>query len=262
LHPISRWERHQRALALNAMNFHRMDSSQTVPLSDVPKPDSRSSALRGWRVVARVAGLLIATLAVIIFGQHLLARPDLSGFEPAELGRLESGMWRSYYEERWFRLGAQTLEVACGQYRFSWWDGARIATHAALSAAHFRTRTDDPRCLPELECYYRIIERAAPARFDASEAARLELAWWTERRKKVPTHDYSRTIARLTALNYGIPEADTLPAARLRAEAMAYRDERRDGRMTEADWNELTRQLRAAYAALHAKLKPQQEIAP
>lgn len=164
-------------------------------------------------------------------------------------------MWRSYYEGRWFRLGAQIMQVACGQYRFSWWDGARIGTHTALAAAHFRARTDDPRCLPELERSYRIAERAAPVRFDVSEAARLELAWWTERRKKISAQDYARTIARLTALNYGIPEVDALPACRLRAEAMAYRDARRDGRMTESDWHELTRQLRAAYAALHAKLK-------
>jgi len=186
----------------------------------------------------------------------------LSGFEPAELGRVESAMWRNYYEGHWFRLGAQTMELACGQYRFSWWDGARIGTHTALAAAYFRKHTDDPRCLPELERYYRIIERAAPARFDVNEAARLELTWWTERRKNVPAQDYARTIARLTALNYGIQEGDALPAARLRAEAMAYRDARRDGRMMEADWTELTRQLRAAYAALHAKLKPRQETAP
>lgn len=65
-------------------------------------------------------------------------------------------MWRSYYEGRWFRLGVQTLEAACGQYRFSWWDGARIATHAALPGAHFRTRTDDPRCLPEFGAEFRL----------------------------------------------------------------------------------------------------------
>lgn len=221
---------------------------------EIAKPDSRASARRSWRVVARAACLLIATLLVIIFGQHLLARPNLCGFEPAELGRVEAAMWRSYYEGRWFRLGSQAMQLACGQYRFSWWDGARIATHTAISAAHFRTRTDDPRCLPELESYYCIVERAAPVRFDVSEAARLELAWWTERRKKVLPKDYARTIAKLTALNYGIPEADVLPACRQRAEAMAYRDAR-GSRMTEADWHELTHQLRAAYAALHAELK-------
>jgi hypothetical protein len=35
----------------------------------------------------------------------------------------------------------------------------------------------------------------------------------------------------------------------MRAEAMAYRDARRDGKMTAADWDEVTRQLSAAYAS-------------
>ena len=218
--------------------------------------------IRIRRILARCVAAVIAVLALTVFVQHRLARPDLSGFDPAELGRQESAMWREYYEGHWFRLGARTLQLACGQYHFSWWDGMRIAGHTALSAAHFRTRMDDPRCLPELENYYRIVERAAPARFDVSEAARLELAWWTERRKKVPPQDYARTIARLTALNYGLSESAALPAARMRAEAMAYRDARRDGKMTEADWNELTRQLCAAYADFHAKLKSRQETAP
>lgn len=171
-------------------------------------------------------------------------------------------MWRDYYEGNWFHLGARTLQLACGQYHFSWWDGVRIAGHTALAAAHFRTRTDDPRCLPELESYYCIVERATPTRFDESEAARLELAWWTERRQKVPTQDYARTIARLTALTHGLSEDAALPAARMRAEAMAYRDARRDGKMQEADWREVTRQLRAAYADLHAALVARQETAP
>ena len=210
------------------------------------------------RWVATGIGLLLLTG----FVQHQLARPDLNGFDPVELGRQESAMWRDYYEGNWFHLGARTLQLACGQYHFSWWDGLRIAGHTSLSAAHFRTRTDDPRCLPELGSYYRIIERAAPARFDVSEAARLELLWWTERRQKVPTQDYARTIARLTALTYGLSESAALPAARMRAEAMAYRDARRDGKMQEADWSEVTRQLRAAYTDLHAAIAARRDSAP
>lgn len=240
-----------------------MNSPQTSSRrEEVLKSGCAAPSRRVWHVLIRVVVALVVALTLIVFGQHRLARPDLSGFEPAELGRVESAMWRSYYEGRWFRLGAQTMQVSCGQYRFSWWDGVRIATHTASAAAHFRTHTDDPRCLPRLVSYYRIIEPAAPARFDVSEAARLELAWWTERRKKVPTQDYARTIAKLTALNYGITEAEALPACRLRAEAMAYRDARRDGRMTEADWNEVTRQLHAAYADLHATLKLRLKATP
>lgn len=227
----------------------------------VLKPHDGAPSRRVRRVVVRFICPLIAVFVIIVFAQHLLARPDLKGFDPAELGRVESAMWRSYYEGHWFRLGAQTMQVSCGQYHFSWWDGAWIATHTATSAAHFRTRTDDPRCLPELEGYYRIIAHAAPVRFDVSEAARLELAWWTERRKKVPTQDYARTIAKLTSIIYGTPLSDAMPASLMRAEAMAYRDARRDGKMTEADWNELTRQLRAAYGDFHAKLEPARKTA-
>jgi hypothetical protein len=37
---------------------------------------------------------------------------------------------------------------------------------------------------------------------------------------------------------------------------MAYRDERRDGRMTEADWQEVARQLAKAREAMEAGLAP------
>ena len=76
---------------------------------------------------------------------------------------------------------------------------------------------------------------------------------------KVPPQEYARTIAQLTALNYGLNENAALPAASMRAEAMAYRDARRDGKMTELDWSEVTRQLSAAYADLHGRLLPRQE---
>ena len=48
----------------------------------------------------------------------------------------------------------------------------------------------------------------------------------------------------------------------MRAEAMAYRDARRGGKMQETDWIEVTRQLRASYADLHAVLAARQETVP
>ncbi|MCX6970313.1 MAG: hypothetical protein NTV93_09195 [Verrucomicrobia bacterium] len=182
--------------------------------------------------------------------QDAISRPDMSGFDPQEMGRLESAMWRSYYEGHWLQLARQTMKGACGQYRFSWWDGARSSLHAARAALFFRKNTDDPRCLPELEQYYAIISKATGQHFDVRAAAALELKWWKERRRSVTPKDYARTIARATALVYGMPEETLLPAARMRAEAMAYRDARRDGKMTDADWQEIARQLMMAYATL------------
>jgi len=206
------------------------------------------------RRVLRIAALTLAAIVGLVAGQHLLARPDCGGFDPVAMGRIEADMWRNYYSHRWGRLGLGLLRATCGQYGFSWWDGIRVAAHAGRAAALFRVNTDDPRCLPELERYYRIVAPALRGRFDPGEAAQLELTWWQERRRDVPPHAYADTIARLTALLHGIPRGEALPACLLRAEAMAYRDARGDGRMTEADWAEVTRILTAAHTDLRARL--------
>jgi len=205
------------------------------------------------RIIRRVFGgasVLVAVVALLIWLQDAVSKPDMSGFDPQEMGRLESGMWRSYYDGRWLQLACQTMEGASGQYRFSWWDGSRSSLHAARAALFFRKNTDDPRCLPELERYYAIISKATGQKFDIRAAAALELEWWKERRRGITPEDYARTIARATALVYGVPEETVLPAARMRAQAMAYRDARRDGKMTDADWQEIARQLMLAYASL------------
>ena len=57
--------------------------------------------------------LIVVTLtACIVATQHYQARPDNCAFNPRQIGRLESGMWQSYYEGRWIRLGSHPL---CGE---------------------------------------------------------------------------------------------------------------------------------------------------
>jgi hypothetical protein len=205
------------------------------------------------RTIRRVFGLatiLAVVMPTSIWLQDAVSKPGMTGFDPQEMGRLESSMWRSYYEGHWIRLGWQTMQLACGQYGFSWWDGSRSSLHAARAAMFFRKSTDDPKCLPELDQYYAIISSATGQKFDVRVAAALELEWWKERRRGITPKDYARTIARATALVYGVPEETVLPAAMMRAEAMAYRDARRDGKMTDADWQEIARQLMLAYASL------------
>lgn len=75
-----------------------------------------------------------------------------------------------------------------------------------------------------------------------------------ERRENVAPHDYAVTVARLTAMLYGLAPEAMLPSAKLRVDAMVYRDARRDGAMTDADWQEVERLLVAAYADLAGRL--------
>lgn len=200
--------------------------------------------------LCRIGLLALAAGLVLVLAHDRIARPDPRGFDPQEMGRLESAMWRSYYDGRWLRLIGQTMQVSCGQYGFSWWDGARLSIHAAIAAMYFRQETNDPRCIGQLESYYGIVRHATRIEFDVSEAARLELQWWKERRRDVPPAQYARTIARLSGFIHGVDEKEAMESALLRTRAMVYRDARRDGKMTDADWKEVSRQLTAAYTVL------------
>lgn len=222
-----------------------------MPSKVVSTWGSAPARLRRWAAALLAACGLIAS---VIGAQHLLARPDMAAFEPEAMGRIEARMWRRYYEGRWLQLGYGALDAACGQYGFSWWDGTRLAVDAVRAAAAFRQRKDDPVCLPALTHYYGIVRRAAPVEFPPAEAARLELRWWAERRENVAPHDYAFTVARLTAMLYGLAPEVALPSAKLRVDAMVYRDARGDGAMTDADWQEVERLLVAAYADLAGRL--------
>jgi hypothetical protein len=204
--------------------------------------------MRTLRRIFGVTTMLAVLVATLVWLENVMSKPDMMGFHAQEMGRLESAMWRSYYDGRWVQLACQTMEGACGQYGLSWWDGSRASLHAARAALFFRKNTEDPRCLPELEQYYAIISKATGQHFDVRAAAALELIWWKERRLLLPPQDYAGSIAKLTGLVYGVPEEKVLAAAVMRAEAMAYRDDR-GGKMTDADWQEIARQLVLAYAS-------------
>ena len=206
---------------------------------------------------ARILVVIFIFLAATIWLQHKTSKPGMTQFDPTRMGQLEASMWRSYYEGRWTSLAWHGMQVSCGQYGFSWWDGGRASWLAALAALHFRTNTYDPRCLPALQNYYRIIQKASGQNFDVTEAARLELEWWRERRRHVATLDYAKTIAQLTARIYEEEVAPLIPPSEKRAAAMAYRDARSNGRMTESDWEEVTRQLNQAYTGLKKVVTPE-----
>lgn len=198
-------------------------------------------------------------VAALLWIDHLRARPDARAFDPADMAQMESAMWRSYYEGRWVQLGWQALTGARAQYGFSVLDSVRLAKHAALAALRFRTNTDDPGCLPELEGYYAIVQKSATASFAPGEAASRELEWWKQRRQNLPPEDYARTIADLAALIYGVPQEAVFPSSLLRAKAMEYRDARRDRPMSETEWQTIAEMLNKAYASLKAAVAEDQK---
>ena len=181
---------------------------------------------------------------------------DLRGFEPAEIARLETAMWRDYYDKRYPALFYHLYELSRTQFGFSPLDSFRIAWAAAQAAKAFqptRSREAADAALPPLVTYYRLLASATSAGFDVEEAARLELDWWQARREAAGPRQYGVTVARVAAITYGkrADDPSLLISGIGRAEAMAYRDARGQA-MTDPDWSEIERRLRRAYRSLKA----------
>ncbi|MFB9266495.1 hypothetical protein ACFFWD_25630 [Bradyrhizobium erythrophlei] len=201
-----------------------------------------------------LAVTLAAALGAVAAYAGWPRRADLRAFDPAGMARLESAIWRDYYDKRYPALFGHLYELSRTQFGFSPFDSVRIAVAAAKTARAFQpthSRQEANAALPWLATYYRLLARAAPVAFDENEAARLELDWWQARREAIGPQDYGVTVASVAALTYGKPADDAalLQSGIGRAEAMAYRDARGQG-MTEGDWTEIERQLRRAYGLL------------
>jgi hypothetical protein len=126
---------------------------------------------RRWLVAAVVlagAGLAAGRLA------RGRARVDMRAFDPDVVARLETDMWRSYYDRRRLPLFAQLVALLRNQFRLSVARSVAVAFLAARAAAVFqvgRDRADYELALPHLERYYAAILAVSEVRFDAARAA-------------------------------------------------------------------------------------------
>jgi hypothetical protein len=187
------------------------------------------------------------------------ARVDMRVFDPDAVARLETAMWRSYYDRRRLPLLAQLVALLRGQFRLSPARSVAVAFLAARAAAVFqvgRGDADYELALPYLERYYAAILAVGEVRFDAARAARLELDWWVVHREAAGQH-LERALAALAAELYQVPAERLAVHARRRAEAMAVRDRRAEdpGGVTDADWERIAAILRLAWRSLATEVR-------
>ncbi|RXT43146.1 hypothetical protein [Bradyrhizobium betae] len=196
----------------------------------------------------------VAVAALVTAYAVIPRHADLRAFDPAEMARLETAMWRDYYDKRYAALFYHLYQSMRTQFGFSPLQSLQIGLSAAEAARTFQpttSRREADAALPALVTYYRDFAPAAPVAFDAEEAAGLELDWWQARREAVAPRDYGLTIARVTALTYGKNGDDSgiRQFGVARAEAMALRDAGGEA-ITEADWTTIESRLGEAYRSL------------
>jgi hypothetical protein len=207
----------------------------------------------GWVLVAVAAGGAGWAAAE-------LARPrraDIRTFDPDRVARLETAMWRSYYDRRRLPLFGQLVALLQGQFHLQPLRAVTLAGLAARAAAVFQvgaSHADYRRALPYLERHYNGIRAVSEVPFDPARAARLELAWWIVHREvdDHPPGDLEAALADLAAELYQVPAERLWTHASRRAEAMAIRDRtsRRPVGVLEDDWDRIEAVLWVAWKAL------------
>ncbi|MGE0886897.1 MAG: hypothetical protein AB7P14_25530 [Blastocatellales bacterium] len=205
-----------------------------------------------WIILA----LVIAGLVWLGFDLYGPRHHSLRDFDPNEVARLETDMWRSYYAKERLKLFNQLAELMRSQYGMPFATSNAVAYQAAHAAFVFKegkTREDYEKALPALVSFYQAIHDGADVDFDVQKAARLELEWWIihRQRNKYSLEDLNRSLAELPAEVYRVPVERLMEHARLRQEAMTIRDKRaEEGAVTEADWAKIEELLKASWLSL------------
>jgi len=200
--------------------------------------------------------ILVAALAWMVIDLYSPRSSSLREFDPNEIARLETAMWRSYYDRERLRLFNQLAEMLRTQYHLPLVRSNAVAYQAAKAAFVFkdgRNRADYEKALPNLINFYTAIRKVSDVPFDVDRAARLELEWWIvhrERARHTPG-DLDRALAELPAEIYRVPVERLMEHARLRAEAMTIRDAKAAaGGVSEEDWARIEELLRASWQSL------------
>ncbi|HEY0077201.1 MAG TPA: hypothetical protein VGB73_01035 [Pyrinomonadaceae bacterium] len=208
---------------------------------------------KGWLIVG---ALVVALVGWVVYDLYAPRRTALRDFDPDEVARLETAMWRSYYERRRVSLFNELAELLRTQYRMPFARSNVVAYQAAKAAFVFkdgRSRADYEKALPNLVNFYSAIREVSDTEFDVRRAAELELEWWIihrERKRHAPG-DLERSLADLPAEIYRVPAERLFEHARLRAEAMTIRDTKAEqGGVTEEDWRRIDELLHASWQSL------------
>lgn len=214
------------------------------------------------KIVIRV--ILIVLVLLICGALYDLYYPrttQMREFNPDEVARLETAMWRSYYEKQRLQLFNELAELLRSQYGMSQLKSNQVAYYGANAAFVFKQgheRADYEKALPDLLKFYAAIRKMSDIPFDADRAARLELEWWIihRQRDEHAPGDLAKALAELQAEIYHVPVDRVLEHGRLRAEAMTIRDTRAEnGGVTEADWTRINELLKESWGSLAKAVK-------
>src|SRR5438094_10292225 len=121
------------------------------------------------KIVVRVIVLGLAVLiSGVLYDLYFPRTTHLREFDPDEVARLETAMWRSYYEKQRLRLFNQMAELLRTQYHMTPVKSNLVAYYAANAAFVFKEgkeRSDYEKALPDLIKFYSAMRKMSDIPF-------------------------------------------------------------------------------------------------
>src|SRR5262249_10810417 len=134
-------------------------------------------------LLALVGALSIALVANLLWP----VRTDIRTFDADRMARLDTDMWRSYYDRQPVALYFQLARLLRAEFHMTRARSYVTAFRAARAAFVFKrghARADYERALPDLERYFADIRAISTTPFDVDRAAKTELEWWIVHRER------------------------------------------------------------------------------
>jgi hypothetical protein len=204
--------------------------------------------------------LLIILAVWIVFDLVVPHHSSFKKYDSNVVAKLETDMWRSYYERKPFRLFWQLSELLRTQYHFPFLKSNYVSYEASRADFVFKkghNRKDYEKALPYLVKYYQSIRNAGDVSFNVERAAKLELEWWIvhRERKQHPPSDLVNALADIQSEIYQAPAQKFIEHADYRAQAMTLRDDLAEkGEILDKDWQRINDLLVISWKSHHDTL--------
>src|SRR5688572_7779503 len=115
--------------------------------------------------------ILVAGIGWVAIDLYAPRTSKLKSFNPDEVARLETAMWRSYYQRQRLKLFTELTELLRSQYNLPLLRSNTVAYQASKAAFVFkegRGRADYEKALPNLVNFYSEIHKVSDINFDVN----------------------------------------------------------------------------------------------